>query len=132
MMVYVRYSYRSRTRASIVIHTAGDPAALTGAVRQAIWRVDPEIAIANARPMEQLVDAALGGRRYQMTLFTPFSAVALAVGTLVGGLLFEVSVRDPIVIAATAALMGAIGLVACVVAARQGLSLNPAAVLRDE
>jgi predicted permease len=191
MMVYVPYSYRSRTRASIVIHTAGDPAALTGAVRQAVWRVDPEIAIANARPMKQLVDDALGGRRYQTTLFTAFSAVALliaivgvyavtaygvsrrrremniraalgakpsqalglvvrqgfapvavgvaagiggalGIGTLAGGLLFEVSARDPIVIAATASVMGAIGLVACVVAARQGLSLNPAAALREE
>jgi predicted permease len=191
MMVYVPYSYRSRTRASIVIHTAGDPAALTGGVRQAVWRVDPEIAIANARPMKQLVDDALGGRRYQTTLFTAFSAVALliaivgvyavtaygvsrrrremniraalgakpsqalglvvrqgfapvavgvaagiggalGIGTLAGGLLFEISAHDPIVIAATAVLMGAIGLAACVVAARQGLSLNPAAALREE
>jgi ABC-type antimicrobial peptide transport system permease subunit len=51
---------------------------------------------------------------------------------LVGGLLFEVSAHDPIVIAATAVLTGAIGLAACVVAARQGLSLNPAAALREE
>ncbi len=191
LMVYVPYTYRSRTRASIVIHTGGDTAALTGDVRRAIWRVDPEIAIADARPMEELVEKAVGGRRYQMTLFVAFGAVALfiavlgvyavtaygvsrrrremnirlalgatpsqvtglvvrqgfspvaaglaggvagalAVSTTVASLLFDVRARDPLVIAAVVAMVAGVGFLACLVAARQGLALNPASALREE
>jgi hypothetical protein len=64
MMVYVPYSYRSRARASLVIRSGGDLPTLTNAVRRAIWHIDPEIAIANARSMDEIVDAAVGGRRY--------------------------------------------------------------------
>jgi ABC-type antimicrobial peptide transport system permease subunit len=191
MMVYVPYSYRSRTRASLVIRSGGDLSSLTGAVRKAIWRVDPEIAIANARPMGQVVDAAVGGRRYQATLFIGFGVVAifiaalgvyavtaygvsrrrremnirvalgadrtqvirmmvregfspvaaglaagivgaLALGSIIASLLFGVGARDPVVIAVVVAIVGGIGLLACLIAARQGLVLNPAAALREE
>jgi ABC-type antimicrobial peptide transport system permease subunit len=143
------------------------------------------------RPLEAVVDAATGSRRYQMRLFAAFGAVALviamlgvysvtaygvsrrrremnirvalgarssqvirlivaqgltpvavglaagvagalAAGTVVKSLLFDVGARDPIVVTATAALVGTIALAACVLAARQGLSLDPAAALRDE
>jgi predicted permease len=57
---------------------------------------------------------------------------AFAVGAIVSSLLFDVRARDPIVIAAVVSVVGAVGLVACVAAARQGLSFNPAAALRDE
>jgi predicted permease len=191
MMVYVPYSYRSRTRASLVIRGGGDLSSLTGAVRRAIWQVDPEIAIANARPMDQIVDAAVGGRRYLVALFVGFGVVALfiatlgayavtaygvsrrrremnirvalgarptqviglvvrqgftpvaaglaagvggalALSTIVASLLFDVRARDPLVIAVAVAVVGGIGLLACLLAARQGLVLNPAAALREE
>jgi ABC-type antimicrobial peptide transport system permease subunit len=164
---------------------------LIGAVRNAIWQADPEIAIANARPMDQIVDAALGSRRHQATLFVVFGIVALfiatlgvygvtaygisrrrremnirvalgadraqvmrlvvmegflpvaaglaagvagavAFGSILSSLLFDVQPRDPLVLAVVVALVGGIGLLACVVAARQGLVLNPAAALRQE
>jgi putative ABC transport system permease protein len=82
MMVYVPYSYRSRTRASLVIRSGGDLSSLTAVLRKTIWDLDPEIAIANARPMEQVVDAAVGGRRYQATLFIGFGAVAILIAAL--------------------------------------------------
>ncbi len=191
MMVYVPYAYRSRTRAALVIRAAGDLPSLSGAVRQAVWRVDPEIAIANVRPMDEIVDAAIGSRRYQTTLFVVFGIVALliatlgvysvtaysvsrrrremnirvalgadrrqvmrlsviegllpvatglaagvagaiAVGSILSSLLFEVRPRDPLILTIVVALVGGIGLLACVLAARQGLVLNPAAALRQE
>src|SRR5262249_5335064 len=57
---------------------------------------------------------------------------ALAIGRIVSTLLFGVTPRDPVVIGAVIALVSAVGLLACALAARQGLSLNPAAALRDE
>jgi hypothetical protein len=57
---------------------------------------------------------------------------AVAVGTVVASLLFDVRSRDPIVIGGVLSTVGVVGLLACVLAARQGLVLNPAAALRDE
>ena len=52
--------------------------------------------------------------------------------SLVGSLVFEGRARDPLVIAGVVALVGAIGLAACTIAAKLGLRINPAAALRDE
>ncbi|HWF86854.1 MAG TPA: ABC transporter permease [Vicinamibacterales bacterium] len=59
-------------------------------------------------------------------------AGALAIGTLVASLLYQVRASDPFVITAVVALVGAVGLLASAMAARQGLRINPAAALRDE
>jgi predicted permease len=57
---------------------------------------------------------------------------AVAVGGIVASLLFDVRARDPLVISGVVGLVGGIGLLACVVAARQGLQIDLAAALRDE
>ena len=57
---------------------------------------------------------------------------ASAVGRVVSSLLFEVGARDPSVIAAVALLVMLVGVMASALAARQGLSINPAAALREE
>jgi hypothetical protein len=59
-------------------------------------------------------------------------AGALAIGTVVASLLYEVRASDPLVIAGVATLVGAVGLLASTRAARQGLRINPASALRDE
>ena len=60
------------------------------------------------------------------------AAGALALGTVVARLLFEVRASDPLVIASVIALVGGTALIAATAAARQGLRLNPAAALREE
>jgi predicted permease len=82
LMVYMPYWYRPRPSTSLLVRTAGEPGAVTSAVRQAIRSVDPEIAIADVRPMEDIVDAALGGRRYQVRLLVAFGAVALLIAAI--------------------------------------------------
>jgi putative ABC transport system permease protein len=57
---------------------------------------------------------------------------AAVVGGIVSSLLFDVNARDPIVIAAVTAMVGAVASTACVIAARQGLGLDPVAALREE
>jgi predicted permease len=79
LMVYVPYWYRSRASASLVIHTKIDAASLSGAIRRSIGAVDPEIAVGVSRPFQQIVDGALAARRYQMTLFLAFGAIALLI-----------------------------------------------------
>jgi predicted permease len=57
---------------------------------------------------------------------------AIAIGGIVASLLFDVRARDPLVIATIVALVAGVGVLACLLAARASLTLNPAAALRDE
>jgi hypothetical protein len=57
---------------------------------------------------------------------------ALALGGLVAGLLFDVRPRDPLVLSAIVGVVTSAGLLACLVAARRGLVINPASALREE
>lgn len=97
------------------------------------------------RRREMNIRAALGARRAQILGMivrqtgTPLAVGALAgalgalaIGGLMASLLFEVSPRDPSVVAAVIALVSIAGLGACLLAARRGLQMNPAAVLREE
>jgi predicted permease len=193
LMVYVPYWWRSATSVSLLIKTktAADPLALMPEIRHAVREIDPEIAIGLSRPLEQLVDASVAGRRYQTQLLIAFGAVALfiatvgvyavtsygvsrrrremnirvalgaestqvirlilrqattpvligvaagtvgalALGGVVANQLFGVQSRDPLIVAIVVAIVTTVGVATCTFAARQGLSLDPAAALRDE
>lgn len=82
LTVFVPYWFRSRLTASLVIRVVGDPASVTHAIQQAMWRVDPEIAIADVRPLAQLRNAALSGPLYQVQLFVAFGGVALLIALI--------------------------------------------------
>jgi putative ABC transport system permease protein len=58
--------------------------------------------------------------------------VGLGVTRLLGGLLFEVSPGDPLIIAGVAALLLAVALLACVIPARRAASIDPMEALRTE
>ena len=59
-------------------------------------------------------------------------AGALSVGGVVTSLLFEVRARDPIILIAVASVVGCVGFATCVLAARQGLAIDPARALRED
>ncbi len=82
LMVYVPYWWRSRATTSLLIRTAGDPAALTPSVRRAIRGIDPDIAVGEARSLDAVVERAFAGRRYQMQLFVAFGVMALVIATI--------------------------------------------------
>jgi putative ABC transport system permease protein len=175
----------------LVVRTPSEATTIASELRRVIQTVDPDIAIADISPLQQVVDKALESRRYQMWLFSAFGAVALliatvgvyattaygvsrrrremnirvalgarasqvfalvlrqsatslfvgiavgcggalAIGTVMANLLFKVRASDPVVIASVVVLVGAAGVLASTIAARQGLRINPAAALRDE
>ncbi len=82
LMVFVPYWWRSRPATYLVMKTAAPPATFTGDVRRAIWKVDPEIAIGDSRPLDEIVDEAFASRRYQMHLFVAFGAAALLIAAI--------------------------------------------------
>jgi predicted permease len=81
-MVYVPFWWRSRTSTSFLVRSTTDPTSLLAGIRRALHDVDPEIAIGQTRTVDQLVDRAMAGRRYQAQLFIAFGVVALAIATL--------------------------------------------------
>ena len=65
LMVYVPYWWRSRASLTLIVKTAADPSSLVPSIRRSVHAVDPDTAIGEARPLEQLVDASLAARRYR-------------------------------------------------------------------
>jgi predicted lysophospholipase L1 biosynthesis ABC-type transport system permease subunit len=79
----------------LVLRTAGDPAAVAPALRQAMRDVGPNLPLASVRPMATLVATSVAQPRFLATLLTSFSGVAagLALVGIYGLLEFSVSRR---------------------------------------
>jgi predicted permease len=82
LMVYAPYWWRSRAAASLLIRTHVDAASLLPSVRRVVREIDPEIAIGDARPLTDMVDASMAGRRHQTQLFVAFGSVALFIAVV--------------------------------------------------
>jgi putative ABC transport system permease protein len=59
------------------VHTAGNPAALASAVTAQIHSLDPDLAIAQIRTMDQEVSASVAGPKFNTSLLGIFSIAAL-------------------------------------------------------
>ena len=82
LLVYVPYWVRSSPRASLMVRTAAAPSAFVGELRRVIGAVDPDAAIAEVQTLDEVVDASVAARRYQMNLFVVFGLVALAIAII--------------------------------------------------
>jgi predicted permease len=63
--------------AFVVVRTAADPMRLATSVREAVRSIDPNLPIANVRPMTEVVSASLATPRLTGFLLATFAAIAL-------------------------------------------------------
>ncbi len=80
---------------SLVVHTAGDPAALAGAAGKVVRSVDPEQPVENVLTLDEIRDQGLAPRRLNAMLVASFGllAVLIAAVGIAGVLAFSVSAR---------------------------------------
>jgi putative ABC transport system permease protein len=82
--------------AGIGVRTANDPATMVKSIAAAVHSVDPEIALAEPRSMEEVRDLILSNDRFTLILFVSFAVVALLLAALgvYGVMSFSVAQRS--------------------------------------
>jgi predicted permease len=79
----------------IGVRTSEDPAAMTKSIAAAVHKVDPDVALATPRTMEQVRHDVLSDDRFTLVLFACFAAIALLLAALgiYGVMTFSVAQR---------------------------------------
>jgi len=83
-------------QATVSVRTAENPAAMQTSIAAAVHAVDPQIALAEPKTLDQIRDESLASERFTLILFGTFAVVALFLATLgiYGVVAFSVAQRS--------------------------------------
>jgi predicted permease len=80
--LYVHNLQNSRVRMNLVVRARGDPLAMVGALREAVWSVDRDQPITEVFTLDDAVSEALARPRLLTVLLGAFGVLGLALGAL--------------------------------------------------
>jgi len=66
----------------VLVRTEGPAGQMAGVLRETVKAIDPNLAVASVRSMEEMLDGTLAPRRFQMTLLAGFAGVALVMAAV--------------------------------------------------
>jgi predicted permease len=82
LAIYLPYNQAAAGAMHLLVRTKGDPARSIEAARQAVWSVDPQLAIYSARTMETILANSTWQRRLLGVSFAVFAGLALALAAV--------------------------------------------------
>jgi putative ABC transport system permease protein len=62
---------------SLVVRTQSDPASMAGAVKQQVWKIDPQLPLTKVETMDEVASGSFAARRFNMLLLVIFAGLAL-------------------------------------------------------
>jgi putative ABC transport system permease protein len=84
--IYIPYWLRSYSKAAlrpvVLVRTGAEFQGFADSFRRAVWSIDPEVAIAEVRPMDDVVASSVAGREFQVRLIAAFAIAALVLAAL--------------------------------------------------
>ena len=67
---------------SVIVRTRAGAGEVGRLVREAVHQIDPELAVANVRTVQELVEESVASNRFRTTLLTVFALIALALAAV--------------------------------------------------